>query len=224
MVAEGFKYKEFAEDLSGQAKAVVPTDISKEDQEYVYNTVHNFCFVAGEALANDTEHQYTVDQASIITQFIGEWSFHKSLDIIRGKIPPQHRDSIMQKIAFTIFEVAKQAVLRTHTTGISTKYLKENQEPMKMFSVGRVFRRETISYKHLPEFHQVEGIIAGENINFQNLLGVLKEFYKKLGFDKVRFRPAYFPYTYLSIETEVFFEEKIHGLNLEGQECSVQKY
>ncbi|MBQ2644402.1 hypothetical protein IJG14_02355, partial [bacterium] len=112
MVAEGFKYKEFAEDLSGQAKAVVPTDISKEDQEYVYNTVHNFCFVAGEALANDTEHQYTVDQASIITQFIGEWSFHKSLDIIRGKIPPQHRDSIMQKIAFTIFEIAKQAIFK----------------------------------------------------------------------------------------------------------------
>ncbi len=113
-------------------------------------------------------------------------------------------------------DVARQAVLRTHTTGISTKYLKENQPPMKMFSIGRVFRRETISYKHLPEFHQVEGIIAGENINFQNLLGVLKEFYKKLGFDQVRFRPAYFPYTYLSIETEVFFEEKDSWIELGG--------
>jgi len=112
MAAEGFKYKEFAEDLSGQAKAVVPTDLPPEDQEYVYKTVHNFCFVAGEALANDTEHVYTVDQASIITQFIGEWSFHKSLDLIRGKIPPQHRDSIMQKIAFTIFEIAKQATFK----------------------------------------------------------------------------------------------------------------
>ena len=113
-------------------------------------------------------------------------------------------------------DVAKQAVLRTHTTGISTKYLKENQQPIKMFSIGRVFRRETISYKHLPEFHQVEGIIAGENINFQNLLGILKEFYKKLGFEKVRFRPAYFPYTYLSIETEVFFEEKNSWIELGG--------
>lgn len=112
MAAEGFKYKEFAEDLSGQAKAVVPTDLSPEDQEYVYKTVHNFCFVAGEALANDTEHVYTVDQASIITQFIGEWSFHKSLDLIRGKIPSQHRDPIMQKIAFTIFEIAKQATFK----------------------------------------------------------------------------------------------------------------
>ena len=112
MAAEGFKYKEFAEDLSGQAKAVVPTDIAPEDQDYVYKTVHNFCFIAGEALANDTEHTYTVDQASIITQFIGEWSFHKSLDIIRGRIPVQHRDAIMQKIAFTIFEIAKQATFK----------------------------------------------------------------------------------------------------------------
>lgn len=112
MAAEGFQYKEFAEDLSGQAQAVVPQDLSPEDQQYVYNTVKNFCFLAGEALVNDTEHTYTVDQASIITQFIGEWSFHKSLDIIRGKIPAQFRDGIMQKIAFTIFEIAKQATLK----------------------------------------------------------------------------------------------------------------
>jgi phenylalanyl-tRNA synthetase alpha chain len=113
-------------------------------------------------------------------------------------------------------DVAKQSVLRTHTTGISTKYLESHEPPMKMFSVGRVFRRETINYKHLPEFHQVEGIVAGENINFQNLLGILKEFYKKLGFTQVRFRPAYFPYTYLSIETEVFFEEKDSWIELGG--------
>lgn len=112
MTAEGFKYKEFAEDLSGQAKAVVPQDLPQPDKEYVYNTVKNFCFIAGEALANDKEHSYTVDQASIITQFIGEWSFHKSLDIIRGKVPVQFRDGIMQKIAFTIFEIAKQATFK----------------------------------------------------------------------------------------------------------------
>lgn len=112
MVAEGFKYKEFAADLSGQAKTVLPTDLSQEEKDYVFNMVHNLCYMAGEALANDTDHTYTVDQASIITQFIGEWAFHKSLDIIRGKIPKQHRDSIMQKIAFTIFEIAKQATFK----------------------------------------------------------------------------------------------------------------
>jgi len=112
-------------------------------------------------------------------------------------------------------EIAKQPVLRTHTTGISTRFLEENQPPLKMFSVGRVFRREIITYKHLPEFHQVEGIVAAEEINYQNLLGILKEFYKKLGFE-VRFRPAYFPYTYLSTECEIYLEDKESWIELGG--------
>ncbi len=112
-------------------------------------------------------------------------------------------------------EVARQSVLRTHTTCVSARFLQDNKPPLKMFSIGRVFRRETITYKHLPEFHQVEGIVAAENINFQNLLGILKEFYRKLGF-KVRFRPAYFPYTYLSTECEVYLPEKESWIELGG--------
>ena len=112
-------------------------------------------------------------------------------------------------------DVARQSVLRTHTTGISTKHLFEHEPPIKMFSVGRVFRRETFDYKHLPEFHQVEGLVCGEGISYQNLLGTLKEFYKKLGFE-VRFRPAYFPYTYLSTECEIYLEEKESWIELGG--------
>ncbi len=112
-------------------------------------------------------------------------------------------------------DIARQSVLRTHTTGISTKHLFEHEPPIKMFSVGRVFRRETFDYKHLPEFHQVEGLVCGEGISYQNLLGTLKEFYKKLGFE-VRFRPAYFPYTYLSTECEVWLEEKESWIELGG--------
>lgn len=112
-------------------------------------------------------------------------------------------------------EVARQSVLRTHTTCVSARFLKDHQPPLKMFSVGRVFRRETITYKHLPEFHQVEGIVAAEEIDFQNLLGILKEFYRKLGFE-VRFRPAYFPYTYLSTECEIYLPEKESWIELGG--------
>ena len=112
-------------------------------------------------------------------------------------------------------DIARQSVLRTHTTGISTKHLYDFEPPIKMFSVGRVFRRETFDYKHLPEFHQVEGLVCDEGISYQNLLGTLKEFYKKLGFE-VRFRPAYFPYTYLSTETEIYLEEKESWIELGG--------
>ena len=112
-------------------------------------------------------------------------------------------------------DIARQSVLRTHTTGISTKHLYEHDQPIKMFSVGRVFRRETFDYKHLPEFHQVEGLVCGDGISYQNLLGTLKEFYNKLGFE-VRFRPAYFPYTYLSTESEIYLEEKESWIELGG--------
>jgi phenylalanyl-tRNA synthetase alpha chain len=112
-------------------------------------------------------------------------------------------------------EVAKQSVLRTHTTCVSARFLKEFKPPLKMFSVGRVFRRETITYKHLPEFHQVEGIVAADDINYKNLLGIIEEFYHKLGF-KVRFRPAYFPYTYLSTECEIYLPEKESWIELGG--------
>lgn len=112
-------------------------------------------------------------------------------------------------------DVARQSVLRTHTTCVSARFLNENKPPLKMFSVGKVFRRETITYKHLPEFHQVEGIVADESINFRNLLGILKEFYYQLGF-QVRFRPAYFPYTYLSTECEIYLPEKESWIELGG--------
>lgn len=111
--------------------------------------------------------------------------------------------------------IAKKPVLRTHTTCISARFLFENKPPVKMFSIGRVFRRETITYKHLPEFHQVEGIIASKDVTFRDLLGTLREFYKKLGFE-VRFRPAYFPYTYLSTECEIYLPEKGSWIELGG--------
>jgi len=114
--AKDFLYKEFADDLSGQALAVLPKDLSQTDRDYIYNTVKNYCFTAGEALYNDAEHDYTVEQASIITQFIGEWSYHKSMDLIRGNVQLQFRDSVMQKIAYTIFEIAKQSTLKNVPT------------------------------------------------------------------------------------------------------------
>ncbi len=113
--------------------------------------------------------------------------------------------------------VARKTVLRTHTTAVSVRKLYEEEgPPVKAFSVGRVYRRETIDYKHLPEFHQCEGIILAEDVSFRELLGVLEEFYRRMGFEEVRFRPAYFPYTVLSVEPEVYFEEKGDWVELGG--------
>lgn len=112
MPIEGFDYKGFAASMAEQAKELVPADLQDREKEYIVKTLGNFTLLAGEALYNDTALNLTPEQAVFITQIIAEWSFHKSIDLIHSGILPQYWDSIMQKIAFTIFEVAKQAVIR----------------------------------------------------------------------------------------------------------------
>jgi phenylalanyl-tRNA synthetase alpha chain len=105
--------------------------------------------------------------------------------------------------------ITRQLVLRTHTTAVSARSLAKYKPPAKIFTIDKVFRNETLDYKHLAELYQVEGIVFDENVTFRNLLGYLKEFYvNQMGFEKVRFRPAYFPYTEMSVEPEVFIEGK----------------
>jgi phenylalanyl-tRNA synthetase alpha chain len=104
---------------------------------------------------------------------------------------------------------AGRALLRTHTTVGTIRHLaRHGPGPLRVFSVGRVFRKETMDATHLPEFHQIEGIATEEGADFRMLLGILKEFYKRLGFEKLRWRPAYFPYTEPSMEVEVWTGKK----------------
>ncbi|MBT4257582.1 phenylalanine--tRNA ligase subunit alpha [archaeon] len=108
-------------------------------------------------------------------------------------------------------ELSKQMVLRTHTTCLSSQTLsklKEEDLPKKFFSVGKCFRNETVDWSHGFEFNQTEGIVIDPNANFGHLLGYLKQFAKKMGFEKIRFRPAYFPYTEPSLEGDVWNEER----------------
>ena len=101
-------------------------------------------------------------------------------------------------------EIAQSALLRTHTTVNTIKYLEENpKEACRVFAIGRVFRKESIDRTHLPEFHQIEGIIMEEGANLPMLVTTLTTFYEKMGYPEVRVRPAYFPYTEPSLEIEV---------------------
>jgi len=81
-------------------------------------------------------------------------------------------------------EEARKLVMRTHTTATTIRYLAEHPEPpVWVFSVDRVYRNERVDYKHLAEF------------------------FKKLGFEKVRFWPSYFPYTEPSLQSTVYSPE-----------------
>lgn len=106
-------------------------------------------------------------------------------------------------------DMAEQALLRTHTTVNTIKAIAAHAEaPAKYFSISRIFRKESIDATHLPEFTQIEGFILDDNANFDMLISLIREFYSKMGFDQIRIRPAYFPYTEPSLELEVFFNGK----------------
>lgn len=120
MPIDGFDYKGFAIDLSKQAQEVLmqpasnaaPSSLTDADKKNIVETVKKFCFMAGEALSNDAQLKFNAEQASLVTQFIGEWTFHKSIDLINGKIPPQNRETVLQIIAANIFNTAKLAIIK----------------------------------------------------------------------------------------------------------------
>ncbi len=116
-------------------------------------------------------------------------------------------------------KTAMKNVLRTHTTVLSARTiaaLKKDDLPAKYFTVGKCFRNETVDWCHLFELCQVEGIVIDPDVNFKNLVGYLTEFYKKLGYKKVRIRPAYFPYTEMSAEVDVFHPVRKEWIELGG--------
>lgn len=116
-------------------------------------------------------------------------------------------------------EKAKKFVLRTHTTCLSAQTLanlKKEDFPAKFFAIGKCFRNETIDWSHGFEFNQTEGIVIDKNANFRHLLGYLKQFFNKMGFEKIRFRPSYFPYTEPSVEIDVWNPEKQIWFELGG--------
>ncbi len=115
-------------------------------------------------------------------------------------------------------ELAHKPVLRTHTTAATIRALSAHKSgtPGKYFVIGPVFRRETVDYKHLPMFHQVDGIIVDAKGSLASLLGTLGAFYGKMGFPKVRFRPSFFPYTEPSAEAYLWFESRQEWVEMGG--------
>jgi phenylalanyl-tRNA synthetase alpha chain len=114
-------------------------------------------------------------------------------------------------------ERSRQVVLRTHTTAATIRALAANPNPPgKFFCVGWTYRNETISFKHLPVFHQVDGIVVDEEANLASLMGTLQEFYSKMGFGRVKFKPAFYPYTEPSVDVVVYMESRGKWLEMGG--------
>jgi phenylalanyl-tRNA synthetase alpha chain len=113
-------------------------------------------------------------------------------------IPRNHPARDMQDTLY----ITEDIVLRTHTSPVQIRVMEKTKPPVRIIAPGRVYRRDTPDASHSPFFHQVEGLVVDDGINFADLKGVIAAFARKMfGSDtKVRFRPSYFPFTEPSAE------------------------
>lgn len=119
MPIEGFDYKNYADNLAKQASDVlkqpgnaVHGSITPRDAKIIADLVKKFCTMAGETLNNDQNSKFNSVEANIIVQFIGEYTFHKYIDMINGKVPEQHRLSIINQVVANIYSTAQLAIIK----------------------------------------------------------------------------------------------------------------
>lgn len=118
------------------------------------------------------------------------------------------------------FYITDDILLRTHTSPVQIRAMKEMGAPLRIVSAGRTFRFDDVDDTHSPMFHQLEGLVVDENINMANLIHTLDIFIKELfGKDmKTRYRPHHFPFTEPSAEVDV------SCLDCRGEGCSLCNY
>ena len=132
----------------------------------------------------------------------------------RLNVPKDHTARDMQDTFYT----EDGRVLRTHTSSVQARYLKEHGAPVKIVVPGRAYRNEATDATHEAQFNQFEILHLDEGISFANLLYILETFSKKyFGQDtQVRLRPSYFPFVEPGVEVDVKIDsdsvpEKIRG-------------
>lgn len=103
------------------------------------------------------------------------------------------------------FYITDDILLRTHTSPVQIRAMKQTKPPLRIVSAGRTFRFDDVDDTHSPMFHQLEGLVVDKNITMGNLKHTIDMFIKELfGSEmKTRFRPHYFPFTEPSAEVDV---------------------
>jgi phenylalanyl-tRNA synthetase alpha chain len=106
---------------------------------------------------------------------------------------------------FDTFYIEAPYLVRSHTSPVQIRTMKQRKPPIRVIAPGKVFRPDKPDAGHSPMFHQIEGLIVGPGITFAHLKGVLDLFAKSMWGEKtnIRFRPSFFPFTEPSAEVDV---------------------
>ncbi len=131
-------------------------------------------------------------------------------------IPPDHPS----REDFDTFFLDNKLLLRSQTSTVQIRVMKEKKPPIRMIAPGKVFRPDTVDARHASMFHQIEGLMVDEGVSFSDLKFILIFFAKAyFGQDiKMRFRPSFFPFTEPSAEVDISCSI------CKGKGCSVCSY
>lgn len=116
--------------------------------------------------------------------------------------PPDHPARDAQDTFY--LDTPERALLRTHTSSVQIRVMKEQSPPVRIIVPGRVYRRDTADATHNPTFHQVEGLYVDRGVTVGDLKGTVEFVFRELMGQKtqIRFRPHYFSYTEPSFEID----------------------
>jgi len=111
-------------------------------------------------------------------------------------------------------------LLRTHTSSVQARVMKNSQPPIRIIAPGRVYRNETISARAHAQFHQIEGLYVDKGVSFADMKQTLLYFAKEMFGENtnIRLRPSYFPFTEPSAEMD------ISCFICDAEGCNVCKY
>jgi len=126
-------------------------------------------------------------------------------------VPKDHPSRDMQDTFY--LENDPEMVMRTHTSPVQIRYMKENQLPIKMICPGKVFRNEATDATHEAQFFQLEGLMVGKGVSMGNLKGTIEYFFSKFfnGEVEVRFRPSFFPFVEPGVEVDMMIKKNEHN-------------
>ena len=189
-VTERIKYLERKEILEKELKEKI--DLSLPVQSEI-GTIHPIQQIIDDQIKIFTEMGYEVVEGPETE------TTHNIFDMLNT--PKDHPAREMQDT----FYLSENIVLRSQTSAIQIRKMIEGNLPIKIICPGRVYRSDAVDATHSPVFHQMEGLVIGENITMADLKGTIRMFVKRaLGENiNIRFRPHHFPYTEPSAEVDV---------------------
>lgn len=119
--------------------------------------------------------------------------------------PPHHPARAMYDTLYLELGEPESVLLRTHTSPVQIRVMEATEPPIYAVMPGRCYRQDTADASHLPNFHQIEGLVVDHHITLGDLAGTLDAFtaaYFGKGF-RSRLRPSYFPFTEPSAEFDI---------------------